>query len=317
MKYTKEMQSEKILITGGAGFIGSHLVESLKNQGHELMVVDNLLSGKKENIENIVIDNIFFDEIGSIEILKKIENFNPDICFHLAAQSSVVISVEDPMLDFDHNIIQPLQLIKTLLSTDCRKFIFSSSGGTIFGEPDVIPTSEEDFAGEPESPYGISKKRLNEFIELIFSDKNSITYSILNFSNVYGPRQDPHGEAGVVSIFTSKMMNNLEPTVFGDGEQTRDYIFVQDVVDALLLSSTINENLFLNIGTGIETSVNELVAALKRTTAYQGDINYEPKRDGELQRSVLNNSKAMKVLGWEPKHSLESGVSELVSWLKA
>ena len=113
------------------------------------------------------------------------------------------------------------------------------------------------------------------------------------------------------------MMNNLEPTVFGDGEQTRDYIFVQDVVDALLLSSTINENLFLNIGTGIETSVNELVAALKRTTAYQGDINYEPKRDGELQRSVLNNSKAMKVLGWEPKHSLESGVSELVSWLKA
>ena len=309
------MKSEKILVTGGAGFIGSHLVENLINQGHELMVVDNLLSGKKQNIEHIISDNLFFDEIGSEEILKKIKHFNPDICFHLAAQSSVVISVEDPMLDFEHNILQPLQLIRTLLSTDCKKFVFSSSGGTIFGEPDVIPTSEVDFAGEPESPYGISKKRLNEFIELIFSNKENTTYSILNFSNVYGPRQDPHGEAGVVSIFTSKMMNNFEPTVFGDGQQTRDYIFVQDVVDALLLSSTIDEDLFLNIGTGKETSVNELVSTLKSTIGYSGEVKYEPKRDGELLRSVLDNSKAKKALRWEPKYSLEKGIAELVSWL--
>ncbi len=259
----------------------------------------------------------FFDEIGSEEILKKVKHFNPDICFHLAAQSSVVISVEDPMLDFEHNILQPLQLIRTLLSTDCKKFVFSSSGGTIFGEPDIIPTSEIDFAGEPESPYGISKKRLNEFIELLFSNKENTTYSILNFSNVYGPRQDPHGEAGVVSIFTSKMMNNLEPTVFGDGEQTRDYIFVQDVVDALLLSSTIDEDLFLNIGTGNETSVNDLVSTLKSTIGYLGEVKYEPKRDGELLRSVLDNSKAKKILSWEPKYSLESGITELVNWLSA
>ncbi|MDC1071063.1 GDP-mannose 4,6-dehydratase [Acidimicrobiia bacterium] len=311
------MKSEKILVTGGAGFIGSHLVENLTNQGHELMVVDNLLSGKKQNIEHIISDNLFFDEIGSEEILKKIKHFNPDICFHLAAQSSVVISVEDPMLDFEHNILQPLQLIRTLLSTDCKKFVFSSSGGTIFGEPDIIPTSEIDFAGEPESPYGISKKRLNEFIELLFSNKENTTYSILNFSNVYGPRQDPHGEAGVVSIFTSKMMNNLEPTVFGDGEQTRDYIFVQDVVDALLLSSTIDEDLFLNIGTGNETSVNDLVSTLKSTIGYLGEVKYEPKRDGELLRSVLDNSKAKKVLNWEPQYSLESGITELVNWLSA
>jgi|TARA_B110000438_G_scaffold4797_1_gene4796 UDP-glucose 4-epimerase len=311
------MKSEKILVTGGAGFIGSHLVENLINQGHELMVVDNLLSGKKQNIEHIISDNLFFDEIGSEEILKKVKHFNPDICFHLAAQSSVVISVEDPMLDFEHNILQPLQLIRTLLSTDCKKFVFSSSGGTIFGEPDIIPTSEIDFAGEPESPYGISKKRLNEFIELLFSNKENTTYSILNFSNVYGPRQDPHGEAGVVSIFTSKMMNNLEPTVFGDGEQTRDYIFVQDVVDALLLSSTIDEDLFLNIGTGNETSVNDLVSTLKSTIGYLGEVKYEPKRDGELLRSVLDNSKAKKILSWEPQYSLESGITELVNWLSA
>ncbi|MDA9645274.1 GDP-mannose 4,6-dehydratase [Candidatus Actinomarina] len=311
------MKSEKILVTGGAGFIGSHLVENLINQGNELMVVDSLLSGKKQNIEHIISDNLFFDEIGSEEILKKIKHFNPDICFHLAAQSSVVVSVEDPMLDFEHNILQPLQLIRTLLSTDCKKFVFSSSGGTIFGEPDIIPTSEIDFAGEPESPYGISKKRLNEFIELLFSNKENTTYSILNFSNVYGPRQDPHGEAGVVSIFTSKMMNNLEPTVFGDGEQTRDYIFVQDVVDALLLSSTIDEDLFLNIGTGNETSVNDLVSTLKSTIGYLGEVKYEPKRDGELLRSVLDNSKAKKILSWEPQYSLESGIIELVNWLSA
>ena len=311
------MKSEKILVTGGAGFIGSHLVENLINQGHELMVVDNLLSGKKQNIEHLISDNLFFDEIGSEEILKKVKHFNPDICFHLAAQSSVVISVENPMLDFEHNILQPLQLIRTLLSTDCKKFVFSSSGGTIFGEPDIIPTSEIDFAGEPESPYGISKKRLNEFIELLFSNKENTTYSILNFSNVYGPRQDPHGEAGVVSIFTSKMMNNLEPTVFGDGEQTRDYIFVQDVVDALLLSSTIDEDLFLNIGTGNETSVNDLISTLKNTIGYLGEVKYEPKRDGELLRSVLDNSKAKKILSWEPQYSLESGITELVNWLSA
>ena len=169
----------------------------------------------------------------------------------------------------------------------------------------------------PESPYGISKKRLNEFIELLLGAVPNITYSILNFSNVYGPRQDPHGEAGVISIFTSKMMNNTEPTVFGDGEQTRDYIFVQDVIDALLSSSIIEKNLFLNIGTGIETSVNELFDTLKKTTSYNGDVIYKPKRDGELQRSVLNNSKAKKVLNWKPKYSLESGIVELVNWLKA
>ena len=311
------MQSEKILVTGGAGFIGSHLVDRLVSQGHQVMVVDNLLSGNKENLNNIENENVHYGDIGSEEILKKVKFFNPGVCFHLAAQSSVVISVEDPMLDFDHNILQPLQLLKTLLDTDCRKFVFSSSGGTIFGEPDVIPTSEVDFAGEPESPYGISKKRLNEFIELLLGAVPNMTYSILNFSNVYGPRQDPHGEAGVISIFTSKMMNNSEPTVFGDGEQTRDYIFVQDVIDALLSSSVIEENLFLNIGTGVEISVNELVSTLKKTTSYNGDVIYEPKRDGELQRSVLNNSKAKKVLNWQPKYSLESGIVELVNWLKA
>ena len=310
------MSKQKALVTGGAGFIGSHLVENLINEGYEIMLVDNLLSGKKENTKNFICENIYYDDIGSNEILKKVAEFDPDICFHLAAQASVVISVDNPMLDFEHNILQPLKLIQVLLSTNCRNLIISSSGGTIFGEPKVIPTSEVDFAGEPESPYGIAKKRLNEFIELMLNENSNMTYSILNFSNVYGPRQDPNGEAGVISIFTNKMISNSEPTVFGDGEQTRDYIYVQDVVDALISSSKIDSNLFLNIGTGIETSVNELVSVLKHTIGYDGNVIYKPKRDGELLRSVLDNSKAKKELDWEPKFSLDEGISQLIKWLK-
>jgi UDP-glucose 4-epimerase len=151
----------------------------------------------------------------------------------------------------------------------------------------------------------------------LLEDIPTMSYSILNFSNVYGPRQDPNGEAGVISIFTSKMMNNTEPIVFGDGKQTRDYIYVQDVVDALIKSSEIDENLFLNIGTGVETSVNELVSTLKNTIGYEGKVLYYPKRDGELLRSVLDNSKAKKVLGWDPKFSLNDGIIELIQWLKA
>ncbi|MDA9635987.1 GDP-mannose 4,6-dehydratase [bacterium] len=311
------MKTEKALITGGAGFVGSHLVDDLIKNGYEVMIVDNLLSGKKENISDIVSNNIYYDDIGSDQVLQNIIEFDPDICFHLAAQSSVVISVDNPMLDYEHNILQPLKLIKVLLTTNCRKLVFSSSGGTIFGEPEIIPTSEKDFAGEPESPYGVAKKRLNELIELLLEDIPTMSYSILNFSNVYGPRQDPNGEAGVISIFTSKMMNNTEPIVFGDGKQTRDYIYVQDVVDALIKSSKIDENLFLNIGTGVETSVNELVSTLKNTIGYEGKVLYYPKRDGELLRSVLDNSKAKKVLGWDPKFSLNKGIIELIQWLKA
>ena len=238
------MKFEKALVTGGAGFIGSHLVEELVKNNVNVLVVDNLLTGKKSNIDKLENVEAIYDDLGSTESLKIIETFNPDICFHLAAQSSVVISVEDPLLDFEHNLLQPIKLIQKLISTDCKKFVFSSSGGTIFGEPNVIPTSEKDYAGDPASPYGVAKKKLNEFIMLMLDDQK-MSYSILNLANVYGPRQDPHGEAGVMSIFTGKMLNNEIPIVYGDGKQTRDYIFVTDVVSALIKSSEINENLFL------------------------------------------------------------------------
>ena len=306
----------KILITGGAGFIGSHLAEGLLSNENEILIFDNCLTGKKENLEFIGNYKFVNDDFGSESSLEKIEKFDPDICFHLAAQSSVVVSVENPALDFEHNILQPIKLIQVLLRSSCKKLVFTSSGGTIFGEPFVIPTAEEDYADEPESPYGVAKKRLNELIK-IMTKNSDLKYSILNLSNVYGPRQDPHGEAGVVSIFANKYLNDEEPIIFGDGEQTRDYIYVKDVVSALIKASTIDENHFLNIGTGVETSVNELANSMK--SQFNSEINpiYKPAREGELNRSVLNNTKAKKELDWKPEYDLDEGMKQVFNWLKA
>jgi UDP-glucose 4-epimerase len=305
----------KILITGGAGFIGSHLVEKLLIKNNEILIIDNLMTGKKENLSFEGNYELFIDDLGSEKSLNKITEFNPDVCFHLAAQASVVVSVSNPALDFDHNILQPILLLKTLLKTNCKKFVFSSSGGTIFGEPVNVPTSEEDFAGEPQSPYGVAKKRLNELIQIITKDTN-MSYSILNFSNVFGPRQDPHGEAGVISIFSNKFLSNEQPIIYGDGNQTRDYVYVMDVVEAMILSSKTEENLFLNIGTGIETSVNQLVEIMK--DKFNSDIEpiYQDAREGELLRSVLDNSKALASIGWKPVYDLNIGMEKVVDWLK-
>ena len=306
----------KILITGGAGFIGSHLVEGLLSNENEILIFDNFLTGKKENLEFTGNFKFINDDFGSDSSLENIEKFDPEICFHLAAQSSVVVSVENPALDFEHNILQPIKLIQVLLRSRCKKLVFTSSGGTIFGEPFVIPTAEEDYADEPESPYGVAKKRLNELIKIMTKNSN-LKYSILNLSNVYGPRQDPHGEAGVVSIFANKYLNDEEPVIFGDGEQTRDYIYVKDVVSALIKASKIDENHFLNIGTGVETSVNDLVNSMK--SQFNSEINpiYKPAREGELNRSVLNNTKAKKELDWKPEYNLDEGMKQVFNWLKA
>lgn len=305
----------KIIVTGGAGFIGSHLVESLLSDGHELLIFDNFLTGKKENLSFDGNFKLVEDNFGSKNSLALLKNFDPEVCFHLAAQSSVVVSVQDPGLDFEHNILQPVKLLDALINSNCKKFVFTSSGGTIFGEPENIPTKESDYSNEPASPYGVAKKKLNEIIKMMTSN-TTLSYSILNLSNVYGPRQDPHGEAGVVSIFSNKYLNGERPVIYGNGEQTRDYIFVKDVVSALIKSSKIDDDLFLNIGTGIETSVNQLAESLK--TQFSSNLNpiYQDAREGELQRSVLDNTKARKLLNWEPQYDLSAGMIEVRNWIK-
>ena len=305
----------KIIVTGGAGFIGSHLAESLLNDGHELLIFDNFLTGKKDNLSFDDNFRLVEDDFGSEDSLALIKNFDPEVCFHLAAQSSVVLSVQDPVLDFEHNILQPIQLLHTLINSNCKKFVFTSSGGTIFGEPENIPTAENDYSSEPASPYGVAKKKLNEIIKTMTSN-TTLSYSILNLSNVYGPRQDPHGEAGVVSIFSNKYLNGERPVIYGSGEQTRDYIYVQDVISALIKSSKIQEDLFLNIGTGIETTVNQLSESLKIQFSSDLEPIFKDARDGELQRSVLDNTKARKLLNWEPQYDLDSGMIEVKNWIK-
>ncbi len=309
------MSNIKSLITGGAGFIGSHLVEKLLQENHEILIVDNLCTGKKSNINEI--DKIEFleKEVGDDDTLSRILEFNPDYCFHLAAQSSVIVSVEDPLLDKDYNITQPLKLIELIKKTDCKRFFFSSSGGTIYGEPKIIPTKESDFGSEPASPYGNAKKKLNEHIVNILKESD-VKYSILNLANVYGPRQDPHGEAGVISIFSNRILNGKSPIVYGTGEQTRDFVYVGDVISALQKCMSSKENHILNIGSAIETSVLDLISIIDSVVGTKSEILFEQKREGELPRSALDCSLAKEKIDWEAKIPLEDGISAVVNWVK-
>ena len=308
------MSKIKSLVTGGAGFIGSHLVESLSHLDHEVLVVDNFFTGKVENLIPTQDIEIIKGDIGEDKVLDSVSKFNPNLCFHLAAQSSVAVSVSDPALDIEYNLTQPKKLIDTLINTDCKRFLFTSSGGTIYGEPSVFPTSENDYGSEPLSQYGVSKKELNNYIISNF-EKLNMNYSILNLANVYGPRQDPHGEAGVVSIFSRRMVKGESPTIFGSGMQTRDYVFVGDVVTSMLNCIQSDEDHFLNIGSGVEVSVLELVEVIGEITKYNKDIVYAPFREGDQMRSVLDSSLAKKQINWEPKVSLIQGINEVIEWV--
>ena len=309
------MSKIKSLVTGGAGFIGSHLVSSLLSKNHEVLIIDNLFTGKIENIQELNQVEFLEEEIGSDESLSRINSFDPDYCFHLAAQSSVTFSVENPNIEEEYNITQPLILIETIKKTSCQRFIFTSSGGTIFGNPKNIPTKEDDFGSEPESPYGSSKKKLNMLIEEHF-EGTGINYSILNLANVYGPRQDPNGEAGVISIFINRLLNGDNLVVYGTGKQTRDFVYVRDVINAIhkCLASEDNQN--LNIGSGIETRILDLTFLIEELTNLKCEIIFKDKREGELFRSVLDPSLAKEKISWESETSMSDGVSDVISWIE-
>lgn len=303
-----------VLVTGGAGFIGSHVVDKLVENGYGVIVVDNLSSGKVENLNR---NALFYEQsIEDEEMMERIFSLHrPEYVFHLAAQASVAISVREPARDAKTNIIGSLVLLEKSIKYGVKKFIFSSTGGAIYGENvKVFPTPETEIP-HPISPYGIAKYSTEMYLEF-FAREYGLKYTVLRYSNVYGPRQDPYGEAGVVAIFTERMLRGEEVHIFGDGEYVRDYVYVEDVVRANLLAMEKGDNEVFNIGTGRGTTVNQLFKLLKEITGYDKEPVYKPPRKGDVRKSILDYTKAKEKLGWEPKIPLEEGLKLTVEYFR-
>lgn len=306
----------RAVVTGGAGFIGSHLAERLKSGGDEVLVLDNFVGGRHrlavlEGAE-IPIEEV---DIRDERVSSLVASFHPDVIYHLAAQMDVRRSVADPIYDADVNIGGSLRLLEAARQIGAR-FVHTTSGGCIYGEPDdsLIPITEE-VTGRPTSPYGISKKVLEDYLRF-YQDTYGLQFASLALGNVYGPRQDPHGEAGVVAIFGSRLLAGEECVIYGDGKQTRDFVYVSDVVDGFVSASTKGDGETFNIGTGIETDVNELFEKMAGIVGADKPARYAPARPGELERSALDNSKAATLLGWSPKIAIDEGLKATVQFLK-
>jgi UDP-glucose 4-epimerase len=299
----------RAVVTGGAGFIGSNLVDALLARGDEVHVLDDLSRGTRENVTDgaeLHVGDIRSDA-GSL-----FAEVRPDACFHLAAQIDVRVSVEKPDLDADVNVVGTLHVLEAARAHG-GKIVFSSTGGAIYGECDSPAT--EDHAREPMAPYGVSKLAAEEYIAA-YNRLYGSSHVALRYGNVYGPRQDPHGEAGVVAIFMNALRDGKTPRIYGDGKQTRDYVFVGDVVAATLAAAGHDGGVF-NVGTGKETSVLQLYERIQRATGVEHDPEFAHARPGELQRSVLDTSRAERDLGWKPEHSLDDGLAATWSWMSS
>ena len=308
------------LVTGGAGFIGSHLCDRLLAEGHRVIGVDDLTSGRIANLSEARgygKEFTFFNmDMRADGLLPLFERHRPEVVMHLAAQPSVPISVEKPILDASINLMGLLNVLECSVTTGVRKVVYAASGGTIYGEPRKLPVKESAWgSSRPVSPYGISKKVAVEYLGF-YERYRGVASTALALANVYGPRQDPMGEAGVVAIFASAMLAGNAPTIFGDGNQTRDYVFVDDVVHAFALAAERGDGRLVNVGTSLETSVNGLFRHLAELTGFQGMPATAPARPGDLRRSALDPALAADVLGWKPWTHLEDGLGETVAFLK-
>ncbi len=302
----------RILVTGGAGFIGSHIVDRFVSEGHTVSVIDNLSTGRIENINREA--EFYKMDIVSPRIERVFKKERPELVCHFAAQMDVRKSVADPVYDAQTNIIGMLNLLENGLRFGTRRVIFASTGGAVYGEDGPIPTPE-NFPPKPVSPYGVSKLTGEHYL-FFYKVTYGISHVVLRFANVYGPRQDPFGEAGVVAIFSQKMLRNEQPVINGTGMQTRDYVYVEDVVDAVSTSSYTDVSDIFNVGTGIETSVNELFRLLAEITGGHVREIYGPAKKGEQARSCLNHDKIKKALEWEPKISLREGLTRTVAFFR-
>ncbi|RJO61672.1 SDR family oxidoreductase [candidate division WS5 bacterium] len=303
----------KVLVTGGAGFIGSHIVDELINADYEVVVVDDLSTGREENLnKKAKFYKLDIQDTGLESIFNK---ERPDYVSHHAAQKDVRISVSDPVYDAKINILGTVNLLQNCVKYNVKKVVFASTGGAIYGEQNLFPAPETHPAN-PISPYGITKLVAEHYM-YYYKTIHGMDYIALRYSNVYGPRQDPYGEAGVVSIFIQKMLKGEIPIINGDGEQTRDFVYIGDVVKASILSfkSDISENTF-NIGTGVETSINQLFRTLKEIINPSIEENHGPHKNGEQLRSVIDCSKAENVLNWKPEVSLADGLKRTCEYFQ-
>lgn len=304
----------KILVTGGAGFIASHIVDAYIADGHKVIVIDDLSTGKKEFVNKSA---KFYE--ADIKDKKKIEDIisaeKPDVINHHAAQISVRNSVTDPLNDLEVNLLGLLNLLESAKKTGLEKFIFASSGGVVYGEADVIPTPESYTPLKPQSPYGVTKLA-SEYYLHFYLQSYKIPYIALRYSNVYGSRQNPHGEAGVVAIFTNKLLKGDIPVINGDGLQTRDYVYVGDVVEANKKALASEKSGSFNIGTSKETKVVEIFTILKEIIGSKIDAQHGPAKAGEQKRSCLNCNLAKETLDWKAQVDLKSGLAKTVAYFK-
>jgi len=302
----------KILVTGGAGFIGSHVADAFIEHGHDVVIVDNLSMGNEKNINPLarfVKLNIQDPEIFTLFGKEKF-----DVVDHHAAQMDVRLSVADPIFDATNNILGTINLLQAAVKHSVKKFIFVSSGGAIYGEHDYFPADEEH-PTRPLSPYGITKLTGEKYL-YFYHHVHQLNFVILRYANIYGPRQNPKGEAGVIAIFASRLLTGGQPVINGNGLQTRDYVYVGDVVKANLKALDYKGNDYFNIGTGIETNVNELFHHVNHLTNANAKEAHGPAQPGEQLRSVLNNQKAKKILSWTPQVSLKEGLANTVEFFR-
>ncbi len=303
----------KILVTGGAGFIASHIADAYINLGHDVVVIDNLTTGKKENINPRA--KFYFEDINSILIDKIFKDEKFDLINHHAAQIDVRISVENPTFDAQTNIVGSLNLYEAAKKYGIKKIIFASTGGAIYGEQDYFP-ADEKHPTRPCSPYGIAKLA-NEKYLYYYKVVHGIDFVIFRYGNVYGPRQNPHGEAGVVAIFINKMLHSEQPIIYGDGRNTRDYIYVDDLVKANILALNDNFSGIYNIGTAKEHDVNYVFDYLNKLTDANLPEKHEEAKKGEQRRSVISYEKIKKLHNWQPQINFEDGLKLTVEYFKS
>ncbi|WP_226676301.1 NAD-dependent epimerase/dehydratase family protein [Rossellomorea aquimaris] len=298
----------KVLVTGGAGFIGYHVTKSLQEKGHSVIMIDSLITGKEENIPDGVA--FYKMDITSPEIETVFIEEEPDVIIHLAAQISVSYSMKNPQEDGKVNIIGTINLLHLSAKYNLKKFIFASSAA-VYGTPLNLPIDERHQL-IPTSSYGLSKMTSENYIQMYYQS-NSLPYTILRFSNVYGPRQTSEGEAGVISIFLNNASQDKPIQVFGNGNQTRDFIYVKDVAEACVQSLELGENTIINIGSETQLSINQLIHSISKISEKPLSVKFESAREGDIEHSSLDYSKARAQLEWSPRYSLEQGLREALN----